>query len=133
MDRRQHDHLVRLAQLIGDVSALDFVPTTDDRWVEIAQDQDPHGRDRNSGPPRGFKDQAQPMQEIPVMYATDVRNQLLMLREERALALEFGFGDDRVFMEDLDRDIADCQEAWVGAAVTEIAMFRAAIAGPQQG
>ena len=73
------------------------------------------------------------MQAIQVMYATDVRNQLLMLHEEHALALEFGFGDDAAFMEDLERDIADCREAWIGAAVTEIALLRAEIDGPQQG
>jgi hypothetical protein len=67
------------------------------------------------------------------MYATDVRNQLLMLHEERFLALEFGFGDDDAFMADLEQDIADCQQAWIGAAVTEIALLRSQLAGPQQG
>ena len=73
------------------------------------------------------------MHESEIMYATDVRNQLLTLREEREIALAHGFGADQSFMADLERDIAACRDAWVGAAVTEIALLRASLSGPQNG
>jgi hypothetical protein len=71
--------------------------------------------------------------EIPTMYATEVRQHLMLLGEERILAQEAGLDHDRAYMADLDDEIATYRSAYVGAVVTEIAMLRARIDGPNQG
>jgi hypothetical protein len=67
------------------------------------------------------------------MSAFEIHNQLLELHAERALANETGVAGIRSYMDDLERDIARSHAAFVGAAVTEIASFRAQLSGPQQG
>jgi hypothetical protein len=67
------------------------------------------------------------------MSALELRTQLLELRAERALAEETGVASIRSYMADLERDIARSQAAYTGAAVTEIASFRAQISGPNVG
>ena len=67
------------------------------------------------------------------MYATEVRNQLMLLGEERVLAHEVGLDLDRAYMADLEGEIAQTRNAYVGAAVTEIAMLRARLDGPLVG
>jgi hypothetical protein len=67
------------------------------------------------------------------MSALELRTHLLELRAERALAEETGVASIRSYMADLERDIARSQAAYVGAAVTEIASFRAQISGRQTG
>lgn len=67
------------------------------------------------------------------MTASDVRHHLLLLHEERALAREEGLLSDPAYVADLDEEIEACRHAYVGAAVTEIAVLRAAIDGPLQG
>ena len=69
----------------------------------------------------------------PTMSAHDLHNQLLELRAERALAEETGVAGIRSYMDDLERDIARSHAAFVGAAVTEIASFRAQLSGPNFG
>ena len=69
----------------------------------------------------------------PTMSAHDLHNQLLELRAERALAEETGVAQIRSYMDDLERDIARSHAAFVGAAVTEIASFRAQLSGPNFG
>jgi hypothetical protein len=69
----------------------------------------------------------------PTMSAHDLHNQLLELRAERALAEETGVAGIRSYMDDLERDIARSHAAFVGAAVTEIATFRAQLSGPNFG
>jgi hypothetical protein len=71
--------------------------------------------------------------EIPTMYATEVRQHLMLLGEERILAQEAGLNHDRAYMADLDDEIATYRSAYVGAVVTEIAMLRARLDGPNQG
>ncbi|MDX6725608.1 MAG: hypothetical protein QOK49_413 [Baekduia sp.] len=71
--------------------------------------------------------------EIPTMYATEVRQHLLLLGEERILAQEAGLDHDRAYMADLDDEIATYRSAYVGAVVTEIAMLRARIDGANHG
>jgi hypothetical protein len=71
--------------------------------------------------------------EIPTMYATEVRQHLMLLGEERILAQEAGLNHDRAYMSDLDDEIATYRSAYVGAVVTEIAMLRARLDGPNQG
>ena len=74
------------------------------------------------------------MQIDTAMHAADVRNHLLLLHEERVLARECGLGSDPAYMADLDEEILACRHAFVGAAVTEIAMLRAVLeGGPLQG
>jgi hypothetical protein len=65
--------------------------------------------------------------------AIDVKHHLLLLHEERALALEAGLGADQAYMADLDDEIAATHAAWIGAAVTEIATLRGQLNGPQVG
>jgi len=69
----------------------------------------------------------------PTMSAYDLHNQLIELRNERALAEETGVANIRSYMDDLERDIARSRAAYVGAAVTEIATLRAQLSGPQVG
>lgn len=71
--------------------------------------------------------------EITTMYATEVRQRLLLLGEERVLAHEAGLDHDRAYMADLEDEIATYRAAYTGAVVTEIAMFRARLDGPNQG
>ena len=64
---------------------------------------------------------------------TDLYERLELLRIERALAMGCELRHDPAYMADLDSEIAAMHTAWVGAAVTEIAMLRAEITGTQQG
>jgi hypothetical protein len=67
------------------------------------------------------------------MTATDIRNRLEALNEERHAALAWGADAIPAYMDDLQREIEHTQAAYVGAAVTEIASFRARLSGPQVG
>jgi hypothetical protein len=67
------------------------------------------------------------------MSALELRTHLLELEAERALAEETGVAAIAAYMEDLERDIARSRAAFVGAAVTEIATFRAQLSGPARG
>ena len=67
------------------------------------------------------------------MYATEVRTHLMLLGEERVLAHEAGLDTDRSYMADLEDEIAHVRSAYVGAAVTEIAMLRSRLGGPLLG
>jgi len=66
---------------------------------------------------------------LPTMSALELRTHLIELKAERALAEETGVASIGSYMEDLERDIARSRAAFVGAAVTEIASFRAQISG----
>jgi hypothetical protein len=65
--------------------------------------------------------------------ATDLRDELRLLYAERVLANLDGLSADPLYMADLLDDIAAHEAAYVGAAVTEIAVLRAELDGPQQG
>lgn len=67
------------------------------------------------------------------MHATEVRQHLMLLHEERVLAHEAGLDLNQAYMADLDEEITATQAAYVGAAVTEIAMLRARLNGKLQG
>jgi hypothetical protein len=67
------------------------------------------------------------------MSAFELRTQLLELHAERALAEETGVARIGSYMADLERDIQRSHAAYVGAAVTELASFRAQLSGPQYG
>lgn len=65
--------------------------------------------------------------------ASDIRQHLRLLGEERVLASECGLDLDAAYMADLDDEIAQTQSAYIGQAVTEIACLRAAFDGPLHG
>ena len=67
------------------------------------------------------------------MHATEVRQHLMLLHEERVLAHEAGLDHDRAYMADLDEEIAAYQAAYIGAAVTELALLRADLDGRNYG
>jgi hypothetical protein len=56
--------------------------------------------------------------------AVEVAEHLQLLLVERALAEVEGLGDNATYMADLDEEIAATRDAYVGAAVTEIATLR---------
>jgi len=63
----------------------------------------------------------------------EVRQHLDLLRMEHDLAVAIGLDSDPVYMADLAHQLATYEAAWVGAAVTEIAVSRAALQGRPQG
>jgi len=67
------------------------------------------------------------------MTTTEIRSHLDALAEERAAALEWGASAIPAYVADLQREIDAYRAAYVGAAVTEIASFRARLSGPQVG
>ena len=67
------------------------------------------------------------------MTTTEIRTHLDSLAEERAAALAWGADAIPAYIDDLEREIEDYRSAYVGAAVTEIASFRALLSGPQVG
>ena len=65
--------------------------------------------------------------------AIEIHTHLLELQEERTLASIAGLAVNSAYMADLDGEIEATARAYVGAAVTEIATFRAELSGPQLG
>ena len=61
------------------------------------------------------------------------RTHLADLREELAAARAVGLADHPAYKADLAEELAWAQAAYVTAAVTEIASFRAQLSGPQEG
>ncbi|HEV2786821.1 MAG TPA: hypothetical protein VGV67_10560 [Solirubrobacteraceae bacterium] len=62
-----------------------------------------------------------------------VREHLELLRIEHRLAISIGLDADPEYMADLERQLAIYSAAWVGAAVTEIAVNRARQQGRLEG
>ena len=65
--------------------------------------------------------------------ALEIHTHLLGLQAERALASIEGLAVNSAYMAVLDGEIEATASAYVGAAVTEIATFRAELSGPQVG
>jgi hypothetical protein len=65
--------------------------------------------------------------------APEIAERLRLLYVERALAERAGLGDNRPYMDDLEQEISGWRDAYVGAAVTEIAVLRAALGGRLSG
>ena len=63
------------------------------------------------------------------MYTSEIRAQLDRLHRERLEAEATGLTRCAAYMADLDDEIAACRAAYVGAAVTEIAIVRAELFG----
>jgi hypothetical protein len=66
-------------------------------------------------------------------FAIEIHAHLLELHAERALASIEGLAVNSAYMADLDGEIEAAARAYAGAAVTEIATFRAELCGPQVG
>jgi hypothetical protein len=66
---------------------------------------------------------------MPAQDPAEVRQQLDLLRMEHDLAVAIGLDSDPVYMADLEHQLATWKAAWVGAAVTEAAVSRAASQG----
>jgi hypothetical protein len=67
------------------------------------------------------------------MNVFDLQNHLRRLSAERLDAIEAGLGANAVYMAELDEDLEQSREAYVGLAVTEIASLRAEMSGPLLG
>jgi hypothetical protein len=67
------------------------------------------------------------------MTAVDLQMHLRRLTAERLDALEAGLAANAVYMAELEEDLEQSREAYVGLAVTEIATLRAELSGPQWG
>jgi hypothetical protein len=65
--------------------------------------------------------------------ATDLYHHLRLLQLERVEAHEIGLMYCEQYRGDLDEELAECRAAFVGAAVTEIAVLRAALSDRQIG
>jgi hypothetical protein len=65
--------------------------------------------------------------------AVELGEQLELLYAERALAALEGLGENAHYMADLEDEITATRDAYVGAAVTEIAVLRARLSGPLLG
>jgi hypothetical protein len=64
---------------------------------------------------------------------TDIHQRLEDLESERMLASLIGLSADQTYMADLRTEIDATRDAYVGAAVTEIASLRAELSGPLYG
>ena len=67
------------------------------------------------------------------MTAIDIQTQLHQLQAERSLAALEPLDRVAIHIEDLDEEIEATRDAYVGAAVTEIATLRAKLFGAQVG
>lgn len=65
--------------------------------------------------------------------AAKARTKLNLLLEERSTALRTPLGGNRVYMDSLEADIEASRAAFVGAAVTELAVLRAEVFGRHYG
>ena len=65
--------------------------------------------------------------------AAALKQRLLLLEMERAATTLVGLDADAVFMDDLLQELQATRNAYVGAAVTEIASLRAALSSPLVG
>jgi hypothetical protein len=64
---------------------------------------------------------------------SELRERLELLRIEHELACAIGLDEDPEYMDDLKRQLATWEAAWIGARVTEIAVTRAEGRGGAQG
>lgn len=65
--------------------------------------------------------------------ATDIRARLTELEHERVLAVSTGLASVPSYLADLDAELRETQERYIGAAVTEIATLRGELFGAQAG
>jgi hypothetical protein len=63
----------------------------------------------------------------------EVRQRLELLRIEHQLAVRIGLDADPEYMADLERQLEIWEAAWIGAAVTQVAVTRAQTQGRLEG
>jgi hypothetical protein len=63
------------------------------------------------------------------MYTSELRTLLNRLHLERIDAKSVGLGGNEAYMTDLENEISETRAAFVGAAVTEIAIARGELSG----
>ena len=73
------------------------------------------------------------MSEETHTCAVEMLATLSQLQLERLEAKLVGLGDCEAYMAELDEDIEVCHQAFVGAAVTEIAVLRGELSGRPSG
>jgi len=73
-----------------------------------------------------------PTRSLPTSAAA-LKVRLEALQSERATAALNGLADNGLYMADLDDEVRTTRAAFVGAAVTEIAILRGMLDGPLQG
>ena len=73
------------------------------------------------------------MDSPATVTAADLNDHLRELLAERALADVFGIDEQEAYVADLDLEITAYRNAYIGAAVTEIATLRAELSGPLEG
>jgi hypothetical protein len=76
---------------------------------------------------------SQSLKAMSVKTATDIKQHLALLEQEKVLALDTALRDDPRYMADLDEEILATRHAYVGSAVIEIAHLRAAMGGANWG
>jgi hypothetical protein len=69
------------------------------------------------------------MSPSTTIHAPELAERLRGLYAERAVAELEGLTGNRRYMDDLEREISGCRDAYVGAAVTEIAVLRGELGG----
>jgi len=75
-----------------------------------------------------------PRSTLALMFTTtDIQRRLDELESERMLASLAGLSTDPGYMSDLRSEIDATRDAYVGAAVTEIASLRGQLSGPLYG
>jgi hypothetical protein len=67
------------------------------------------------------------------MNANEIHAHLDQLRAEMVEARATGLSDVRLYMADLEREIAECRHQYVVTALGEIASLRGALMAPQWG
>jgi hypothetical protein len=67
------------------------------------------------------------------MTPADMKERLEVLEAERACALQAGLGANRLYISDLEEEIAAVRAVYVGSAVIEIARLRAWLDAPLNG
>jgi recombinational DNA repair ATPase RecF len=77
------------------------------------------------------------MQSDPILThsasAAELRSRIVALEMERLEAIEAGLGSNAVYMDDLESELGNHRNAYVGMAVTEIATLRGQLDGPLVG
>jgi hypothetical protein len=69
----------------------------------------------------------------PSASAAELRSRIVALEMERLEAIEAGLGSNAAYMDDLESELGNHRNAYVGMAVTEIATLRAQLDGPLVG
>jgi hypothetical protein len=141
--RQRLDHRVRARAVPAGTDAVTAARGQRDRACHDGQQ--PEQQRTTTGHPAQYGDDARLVIQVwtngrvskrRVMERDDpsaVRQQLELLRIEHQLAVSIGLDADPEYMADLERQLEIWEAAWVGAAVTQLAVRRAELRGRPQG